>query len=488
MTDINKVIAGAKAIERILTEQFGGRGRGMKEKLDSVQYPIPRPLQQRITYLARLRNRCVHEDGFELRDSDDYARKCEAVCEELRTAHAIAVRVAEQKAARRKRMMPLWIGAGVLAAGAAWWWLAPTAVPEAPDASVQAATAQPAPEQAVTEAVAPGSAAPAVRAPSGPIADAASTPAPRAPVVSGEHIGLGTDVLAVEKVTFSYGKDSFGRLEPRIQVTLRNTSSRTLSSAWVHARLYVNGEATPVVDTTSGWRSDTIYLGFGDSGLAPGASTTVTPSLFGNDAFKVPDAINARQRRLVLRIDSVFDGRKAKTGGPAPAWPQVEGTAAQQMQPATAGVIDAALRERFARGEHIALPDPRLEVDKIALSVKRDSFGRERTAIVLTLANRSGVTLDYVQFEARLYLNGEQEAALDTGREPLFVSFGDAGLAAGERMTTGNLNNGLRDAFDVPDALNAVRSGKARLVLRLSSLTDGRKQRSASVAPPFEAL
>lgn len=294
MTDINKVIAGAKSIERILVEQFGGQGRGMKEKLDSARYPIAPQLHRRITQLARLRNRCVHEEGFELRDSDEYARKCAAVCEDLRRAHAQAVRLDAARGARRRRFLAV----GVLALLGAGWLLGS-------HVAERLSPREPAPDH---DAFAPAT----MRA---------QATQPVHTVESGAHIGLGNDVLAVEQVGFGYGKDSAGRPAPRLRLTLRNTSARTLASVALHARLYINGELAPVIDTASGRRSNQVVVGFGDAGLAPGARTTVEPSVFGNAAFDVPDAVQARQRRLVVRVERVTDARGEPVGTAAPGWP-----------------------------------------------------------------------------------------------------------------------------------------------------------------------
>lgn len=491
MTDLNKIIAGAKSIERILTEQFGGTGRGMREKLDSARYQIPQPLQQRIAYLARVRNRSVHEEDFVLEDSDDYLGKCQAVCAELQQVHAIAMRVeqerAQHKARARRRQHPLktLLVLGLVLA-IAWWVLRPlpSRAPELADPHGQLAGG------------APGAATPpAVRQPaesrreSRVSAEAAPTqrasPAPVAPAPSSRHIGLGNDVLALEAVEFTYAKDRFDRLEPRITVTVRNTSERTIASAKLEARLYVNGESTPVVDTGNGrgLGARALYLGLGDSGLAPGASATSRIGLFGNDSFSVPDAINGSERVLVLRVAEVSDGRRQAFGADAPAWPAIGGEReAAALRPAQPTLDVAAYRERFAAGEHVVLGDSRIDVSKLALRLHKDSWGRDKVGIFLDLTNRSGVTLAHARFDAQLFVKGEQAPLAESGRRPLHAFFGNKGLADGASASTGNISGSFMGEWDAPDVLNAVREGRAQLVLRLASLTDGRNASHDSAA------
>lgn len=501
MTDLNKIIAGAKSIERILTEQFGGSGRGMREKLDSVRYPIPQPLQQRIAYLARMRNRSVHEEGFELKDSEDYLRKCQAVCAELQQVHAIAMRVAQEQAQKkardRRRQRPLKTVLVLgLALAVAWWVLLRPLTPGAPepaDPYRQAAggapdLARPAAAGKPAEARQESRAGTGARQESRASAEAAprerARPTPAAPASSAGHIGLGNDVLALEAVEFSYAKGSFDRLEPRISVTVRNTSERTISSAMLDARLYVNGESTPVVETGNrrGVGERALFLGLGDSGLAPGASATSRISLFGNDSFSVPDAINGAQRILVLRVAEVSDGRRQAFGGAAPAWPAIGGEReAAALRPAQPTPDAAAYRARFAAGEHVVLGDSRLEVGKLALRIEKDSWGRNKIGIHLDLTNRSGVTLANARFDAQLFMKGEPAPLAASGRHSLYAFFGKNGLADGASASAKIGGSNLGE-WDAPDVLNAVRDGRAQLVLRVASLTDGRSKSHDSAA------
>lgn len=428
MTDLNKVIAGAKGIEKILVEQFGGTGRGMTEKLNSSRYRIPEPLKKRIKHLAWLRNRSVHEEGFVIQDGDDYLAKCESVCDELLRAHAIAVQAAAKRGPGKGRLLAFAVLALVIYA--AWRGI-----------------------------MAPASDAGAQAEPQAPAQGPASTHAAAAPH-QGRNAGIGNDVLSIDAVEFRYVKGSFDRLEPELFVTVHNTSDRTISSASVDARLYLDGESKPAIDTTARGDSARLFLGFGDNGLAPGERKREEVSLFGEDYWAIPDAINAKSRSLVLRLKEVSDGRKQAFGAAARAWP-----VAVTQPPAKA-----------PRGRANAASPTALEVGNVKLALVKGAFDREEPRIGLDVTNHTGAVVSLASFEARLYINGEKEPALVSAEPDMpTASFGQRGLADGETRRDEMTVSTMSGQWDAPDIRNAIRSGRARVVLRLASYTDGRR-------------
>lgn len=72
MSHMQEVVNCSKRIETILVSQFGANGRGLHEKLSSVGNLIPVPLSKRIRYIATLRNKLVHEDGYEIEDPTEF--------------------------------------------------------------------------------------------------------------------------------------------------------------------------------------------------------------------------------------------------------------------------------------------------------------------------------------------------------------------------------------------------------------------------------
>lgn len=73
MGDIDTAVRGARQLEGLLEQRFGAQGRGLHEKLSSVEAQIPLPVVKQIRWIASLRNRVVHE-GAVIDDVTDFKR------------------------------------------------------------------------------------------------------------------------------------------------------------------------------------------------------------------------------------------------------------------------------------------------------------------------------------------------------------------------------------------------------------------------------
>mmetsp|Transcript_32873 Transcript_32873/g.93257 ORF Transcript_32873/g.93257 Transcript_32873/m.93257 type:complete len:114 (+) Transcript_32873:264-605(+) len=62
--DYELVITCAKELEHLLELEFGATGKGLHEKISSVSSQLPKGLVRRMRFLATVRNRLVHEYGF----------------------------------------------------------------------------------------------------------------------------------------------------------------------------------------------------------------------------------------------------------------------------------------------------------------------------------------------------------------------------------------------------------------------------------------
>lgn len=82
-SDIETAIKYTKAVEALLTQQLGAQGKGLHEKLSSVERRLPAALVRRIRYLATIRNKVVHEDGFKIPRLKSFAQSCEGIIAEL---------------------------------------------------------------------------------------------------------------------------------------------------------------------------------------------------------------------------------------------------------------------------------------------------------------------------------------------------------------------------------------------------------------------
>jgi hypothetical protein len=66
-SSIELAIRYCKQIESLLEQQFAAEGRGLHEKVSSVEDVISRrPRASKLRWIATLRNKVVHEDGFEI--------------------------------------------------------------------------------------------------------------------------------------------------------------------------------------------------------------------------------------------------------------------------------------------------------------------------------------------------------------------------------------------------------------------------------------
>jgi hypothetical protein len=64
--DFELVIRSAKELEFTLDSQFNARGKSIHEKLDSLPpNTLPPTLIKQMRYLATMRNKLVHERGFD---------------------------------------------------------------------------------------------------------------------------------------------------------------------------------------------------------------------------------------------------------------------------------------------------------------------------------------------------------------------------------------------------------------------------------------
>jgi hypothetical protein len=63
--DFELVCKSSKELEFILESEFGAHGRGLHEKISSVQSSLTAPLIREMRFLATIRNKLIHERGFD---------------------------------------------------------------------------------------------------------------------------------------------------------------------------------------------------------------------------------------------------------------------------------------------------------------------------------------------------------------------------------------------------------------------------------------
>lgn len=81
MSHLETIVARSKAIESGLASRFGATGRGLHEKLDSVQGKLDPATVRAGRFIATIRNKTLHEDGFSPSEADmqSFVARCDEV-------------------------------------------------------------------------------------------------------------------------------------------------------------------------------------------------------------------------------------------------------------------------------------------------------------------------------------------------------------------------------------------------------------------------
>jgi hypothetical protein len=85
MSDIELAVTRVKALEALLEQALGATGKGLHEKVSSVQPRLPPALVKRLRFVATVRNKIVHEADYkQIDDRAGFTRACDEAEAELR--------------------------------------------------------------------------------------------------------------------------------------------------------------------------------------------------------------------------------------------------------------------------------------------------------------------------------------------------------------------------------------------------------------------
>lgn len=84
-SDIDIVVTQSKTLEALLEQKFRATGRGLHEKLSSIEYQLETGLVKNIRWIATMRNKVVHEN-FQLTNQNDFLRSCQRALEGLQNS------------------------------------------------------------------------------------------------------------------------------------------------------------------------------------------------------------------------------------------------------------------------------------------------------------------------------------------------------------------------------------------------------------------
>lgn len=77
MNDYELVVKRSKKLEGLLEEGFFASGRGLHEKITSVENKLPQALVKKLRFIASVRNRLIHDDNKDKLDNrTDFEKAC----------------------------------------------------------------------------------------------------------------------------------------------------------------------------------------------------------------------------------------------------------------------------------------------------------------------------------------------------------------------------------------------------------------------------
>ncbi|HET9958493.1 MAG TPA: hypothetical protein VFQ61_28560 [Polyangiaceae bacterium] len=100
MGDIETAVRGTQQLEALLEQKFGASGRGLHEKLSSVERQLPKALVRRMRWIATVRNEVVHE-AASIRDLREFKRAVTECSQQLSDTERSAVSPASSTSAAR---------------------------------------------------------------------------------------------------------------------------------------------------------------------------------------------------------------------------------------------------------------------------------------------------------------------------------------------------------------------------------------------------
>jgi hypothetical protein len=78
MSEIEIAVTNSKQLEHLLESRHGATGKGLHQKVTSIESRLPAPLVGQLRAVATLRNKVVHESGFKLPDPTKFTLDCQA--------------------------------------------------------------------------------------------------------------------------------------------------------------------------------------------------------------------------------------------------------------------------------------------------------------------------------------------------------------------------------------------------------------------------
>lgn len=98
MSELEQVIFYSRKIESLLEQKIGATGKGLHEKVTSIESKLDQKVVKKIRWIATIRNGMLHEDGYKVGNFEQFIRDSEQVVELLEyDSHRKPITKAESK-------------------------------------------------------------------------------------------------------------------------------------------------------------------------------------------------------------------------------------------------------------------------------------------------------------------------------------------------------------------------------------------------------
>ncbi len=87
MSDIEKVVIKTRKLESLLKAKYHAEGQGLHQLITSCESRLPHEEIPRLRYIATIRNKLMHEDGYVLEDRKQFFHDLDRCIQDL-TPHA----------------------------------------------------------------------------------------------------------------------------------------------------------------------------------------------------------------------------------------------------------------------------------------------------------------------------------------------------------------------------------------------------------------
>ncbi|PSW04979.1 DUF4145 domain-containing protein [Photobacterium lipolyticum] len=83
MANIEMVVTRSRRIEHLLRQHYHAEGKGLHQLINSCEERLPHEILPKLRFIASVRNKTVHEEGYQLDDKQGFLRACHDCEKEL---------------------------------------------------------------------------------------------------------------------------------------------------------------------------------------------------------------------------------------------------------------------------------------------------------------------------------------------------------------------------------------------------------------------